>query len=50
MLVDAGSELAMLRNVDTNQPVEGFPQHLATPRDIAGLTGKDSLLFSTRHM
>lgn len=43
MLVDAGSELAMLRNVDTNQPIEGFPQ---TPRDIAGLTGKDSLLFS----
>ncbi|KFY47140.1 hypothetical protein V494_00161 [Pseudogymnoascus sp. VKM F-4513 (FW-928)] len=36
MLVDASSELAMLRNVDTNQPIEGFPQ---TPRDIAGLTG-----------
>lgn len=46
MLVDAGSELAMLRNVDPNQPIEGFPQ---TPRDIAGLTGKDSPLFSTPH-
>ncbi|KFY23020.1 hypothetical protein V493_06158 [Pseudogymnoascus sp. VKM F-4281 (FW-2241)] len=37
MLVDAGSELAMLRNVETNQPIEGFPQ---TPRNISGLTGR----------
>lgn len=42
MLADADSELSVLRNVDTNQPIDGFP---GTPRDIADLTGKDSVLF-----
>lgn len=37
MLVEPDAELSPLRNVDTNQPIEGFPR---TPREIAILTGK----------
>jgi hypothetical protein len=36
MLVEPDAELSPLRNVDTNQPIEGFPR---TPREIAILTG-----------
>lgn len=36
MLASADTELSQLLNVDTNEPIDGFPR---TPRDIARLTG-----------
>lgn len=44
MLVEADAELSSLRNVETNQPIDGFP---GTPRGYAGLTGKSTFYQSS---